>query len=148
MVKISDLKVADYNPRQMSADQAKDLKASIEKFGFVNPILANSHPDRHNVLIGGHQRLRIAAEMGLTEVPVMYVNLDLKGEQELNLRLNKNVGEWDWSMLANFDESQLKESGFSKAQIDYHFDDEVKAKIKEKRKKLITCPECNKQFTL
>jgi hypothetical protein len=61
--------------------------------------------------------------MGWKTIPVVYVNIpDLKEEQELNLRLNKNLGHWDWDMLANFSEDLLKEVGFESEELKMYFD--------------------------
>ena len=49
---IKDLKPATYNPRQISTKQYKDLKASVKKFGLVDPIIVN----KDMTIIGGHQR--------------------------------------------------------------------------------------------
>lgn len=117
-IKISDLKPAEYNPRQMTEKQALDLEESLKRFGFVDPLVVNSHKGRENVVIGGHQRLKIAQKLGFEEVPVVYVDLKLEREQELNLRLNRNLGEWDWDLLANFDKELLLEVGFDKFELD------------------------------
>jgi len=58
--KITELLEAEYNPRQLTEKQYDDLTASIKKFGFVDPIIVNKHPDRDNVVVGGHQRLKVA----------------------------------------------------------------------------------------
>ncbi len=114
-VPINDLKDADYNPRKMTEKQVTDLTASLTQFGFVEPIVVNKYPDRLNVVVGGHQRLKVARLMGMTEVPVFYVELPLEAEKRLNLRLNRNNGEWDWDLLANhFDNDVLLEVGFEK----------------------------------
>jgi DNA modification methylase len=42
-------------------------------------------------------------------------------ERELNLRLNKNIGQWDYDLLANFDEELLKGIGFESAELDKIF---------------------------
>lgn len=119
-IKIQDLKPADYNPRKLTKDQHAQLTASIKKFGLVDPIIVNRHPGRENVVVGGHQRLKIASELGFTDVPVVFVDLDEKGERELNLRLNKNLGEWDWDMLANqFEIDDLKDIGFTSNELGF-----------------------------
>ena len=118
IVKIEDLKPASYNPRQMTEDQVKQLTESIKKFGLVDPIIANSNPDRLNIVVGGHQRLKIALSLGFKEVPVVYVNLNEEDERELNLRLNKNLGQWDWEVLANqFDPTELYDVGFTAGEL-------------------------------
>ena len=112
-VDINLLKPAEYNPRAMSKKEAKDLEASLDKFGMVEPIVVNKAEDRKNIIVGGHQRYFVLKAKGVKTIPVVYVDIpDLKKEQELNLRLNKNLGHWDWAMLANFDEELLKEAGF------------------------------------
>ncbi|OGI41316.1 MAG: hypothetical protein A2593_02465 [Candidatus Moranbacteria bacterium RIFOXYD1_FULL_44_9] len=58
-------------------------------------------------------------ELGLTTVPVVYINIpDIEKEKELNIRLNKNTGEFDWDLLATFDESFLSGVGFSSEELD------------------------------
>jgi ParB-like chromosome segregation protein Spo0J len=74
-VPVSSLKPATYNPRTWNADQEEGLKESITRFGLVDPIIVNEAKDRKNVVIGGHFRLKIAKDLGYTEVPVVYVNI-------------------------------------------------------------------------
>lgn len=109
---------AEYNPRKITEKQLSDIKASIHRFGIVDPLIINTHEDRYNVVIGGHQRLRVAKSIGLKAVPCVEVNLNEQEERELNIRLNKNVGMWDWDQLANvFEVSDLVEWGFDESQI-------------------------------
>jgi len=116
--RIADLRPAEYNPRQLTADQYEALKASLERFGFVDPVIVNVHRDRANVIIGGHQRLRCWADLGHDTAPCVEVSLPRDRERELNVRLNRNVGEWDWDALANqFDIPELIEWGFDKAEL-------------------------------
>jgi ParB-like chromosome segregation protein Spo0J len=53
--KIRDLVPFSANPRQITEKQAQDLKASLERFGVVAPIIINTN----NTIIGGHQRTKI-----------------------------------------------------------------------------------------
>ena len=71
-VPLQDLKEAEYNPRQMTEKQVKDLTESIKQFGLVDPIIVNNHKGRKNVVVGGHQRLKIASILGLKTIPVVY----------------------------------------------------------------------------
>jgi len=113
-VKISELNPATYNPRRISEKEFGDLKNSIKKFGIVDPAIVNQHPGRENTIVGGHQRIRAAIEMGMKEFPCFYVNLTEKDERELNVRLNKNTGKFDFDILANeFDVGDLMEWGFT-----------------------------------
>lgn len=118
-VPIDALKPAEYNPRTWPAKAVSDLKSSIQSFGLIDPILANSAPKRKNVVIGGHFRLHVAKQMGYAAVPVVYVSVpDIAKEKELNLRLNKNNGEWDLHLLSQLDEELLKTVGFDGAELD------------------------------
>ncbi|MBP6858986.1 MAG: DNA modification methylase [Candidatus Pacebacteria bacterium] len=121
-VAVTDLKPATYNPRTHSEEQAEHLKESITRFGLVDPIICNSSPKRMNVVIGGHFRLKMAIELGHTTVPVVYVRIDdIEKEKELNLRLNKNTGEFDLKLLAEFDKTFLDDIGFSSEEMDEIF---------------------------
>jgi hypothetical protein len=111
--KIGALKPSEYNPRELTKKQYEDLKNSLQKFGLVEPVLVNMHKGRENIVIGGHQRLRIWSEMGNDTVPCVEVKLPLAKEKELNVRMNKNGGQWDWDLLANnFDPEDLIDWGF------------------------------------
>jgi DNA modification methylase len=93
---IKDIKTAKYNPRKISDQALESLKQSIERFGFVDPVIVN---DRTGVLVGWHQRVKAAKELGLEAVPVVGVNLDDGEEKALNVALNKISGEWDLDLL-------------------------------------------------
>lgn len=122
-VNIEDLKPAEYNPRQASELEYNDLKKSLLHYGIVDPIIVNAAPNRLNVVIGGHFRLRVARDIGYKNMPCVYVNVpDEAKERELNLRLNKNLGEWNLELLANFDEELLKEVGFTSEELDNIFE--------------------------
>lgn len=109
--KIVDLIPADYNPRQISDEQKEHLKQSLEKFNLADPLILNLD----NTVIGGHQRLKILIALGIEEIDVRIPNrlLNKEEERELNIRLNKNNGDWDLSKLINFDKDFLKIIGFS-----------------------------------
>lgn len=118
-VPINDLIPADYNPRRHDDAATEQLKQSILRFGLVDPVISNSSPKRKNIIIGGHFRWEVAKELGYETVPVVYVDIpDISKEKELNLRLNKNTGEFDWDLLAKFDESFLSDVGFSTDELD------------------------------
>ncbi len=126
-VDIGELKPSEYNPRKASEKECQDLRASIEKFGLVDPIIVNSAKKRKNIVVGGHFRLRIAKDLGYKQLPVVYVDLpNVKQEKELNLRLNKNSGSFDYNLLADFDKSLLGDVGFSSEELDIVFPVEVK----------------------
>ena len=109
---------ADYNPRKINYQQLSALKDSIREFGLVDPVIVNVNPERKNVIIGGHQRVKAARELGLEEVPCVELNLTLEKERELNIRLNKNTGEWDFDVLLDqFEETELLGYGFEPSEL-------------------------------
>lgn len=121
-IPIDQLKPADYNPRKWTAKAVADLKESIKRFGLVEPIVANDAPGRENIIIGGHFRWNIAKELGYKDVPVVYITIpDIEKEMEINLRLNKNTGEFDWDLLANFGGELLLDVGFTSEEMDRGF---------------------------
>ena len=122
LIEINSLNPAEYNPRQINNKQYEDLKASMEKFGCVDPIIININPERLNVVVGGHQRLRILRELGAEKVPTVSVNLSEEDERELNVRLNKSGGDWDIDLLSNFDVVDLKEWGFKDIELGFNID--------------------------
>lgn len=118
-VPVGSLTPATYYPRKQSEAQTQALRESITRFGLVNPIVVNSAPDRMNIIIGGYFRLKVAKDLGFTEMPAVYVNIpDVEKEKELSLRLNRNVGEFDISILKNFAEEFLVDIGFTTSELD------------------------------
>lgn len=83
--KINDIKVADYNPREISRQAFSGLKKSIERFGFIDPLIVNLQT---GTLVSGHQRLRAAKALKLRTVPVIEVNLTESEEKALNVTMN------------------------------------------------------------
>ena len=111
---IDELIPAGYNPRRLTEKQRADLTASLKKFDVVEPAVINTHKDRKGVIVGGHQRLKVAKELGWEKFPCVEVSLPRSKERELNIRLNKNTGEWDAEILMEeFGEMELEEYGFS-----------------------------------
>ena len=122
--KVTDLLPADYNPRRMSESEQRDLRESITEFGTVVPVVANIGT-RKDILIGGHQRIGIYADLGIEEVDVMVPSRELSEteEQRLNLRLNKNTGSWDEEKLKLLDMDMLLDVGFGDDELQSLFDD-------------------------
>lgn len=119
--RLNDLIPADYNPRKISDEERNNIKQSIERFSLCDPIVIN----KNNKIIGGHQRFSILKEKGNITVDVRVPNilLDEKQEKELNLRLNKNLAQWDFQLLSNYDEDLLKDVGFFKEELDKIFNE-------------------------
>jgi ParB-like chromosome segregation protein Spo0J len=138
---IKDIRENPINPRQLTKDQEKQLATSIEKFGQCEPLVINTD----GFLIGGHQRLRILKKQKEKEADV-YVptrTLSEREVQELNIRLNKNVGSWDFDILANaWDTEDLIEWGFTSQELEYDVTTVEKSEEEEVKNKQKTCPNC------
>jgi len=94
---IDDLRPDPANPRRIGEDELDALERSLRQFGFVQPILARRE-DR--TVIGGHQRLVAARRLGLTSVPVTWLDVSVDQARLLGLALNKISGSWDEQLLA------------------------------------------------
>jgi len=129
-VPIAKIRFAEYNPRRISDAEMASLNRSIQRFGFVDPVVVNRRrgkrwnaSERGTVIVGGHQRVRAARELGHRAVPVVYVDLAPDDEKLLNLALNKIGGEFDLPKLAEIlrdlrkAEADLGASGFSPREI-------------------------------
>ena len=133
----ADLLPAEYNPRKdlkPGDAEYEKLKRSIEQFGYVEPVIWNKTTGR---VVGGHQRLKVLIDMGITEVDCVVVELSEEKEKALNIALNKISGEWDKEKLAllitdlqgaDFDVSL---TGFEPAELDDLFKDSMKDGIKD-----------------
>lgn len=73
------------NARTLSATAVDKVAASIQEFGFRQPIVV----DTKGVIVVGHTRLKGAQKLGLTEVPV-HVAKDLNPAQIKAYRLADN----------------------------------------------------------
>jgi DNA modification methylase len=151
LIRISELKRAEYNPRIMPDSEMQALVTSIETKGFVEPIVVNSSKDRYGTIIGGHQRLSAIERLisrGITPrniekegdeylIPVMFAELDnFIEEVELNLALNKIHGNFDeeklYTLIVNIKESPtLPSSGFREDEISRILDQTLKDDEKE-----------------
>ena len=116
-INIKEIKPSPYNPRKISNEDFAQLVESLRQYSFVEPLVVNSNPERYGNLIGGHQRLKAAIHLGFTKVPVVFIDLDEKHERALNLRLNRNTGEFNIELLKNFDIGELLDVGFNDSDL-------------------------------
>lgn len=118
---LKDLKGAEYNPRialEPGMEEFEKLRASIERFDCVEPIVWNKQTGR---VVGGHQRLSVLRYLKKKKDLVSVVDLDETQEKILNLALNKAKGEWDVekleALIGDMDADQIKLTGFSMNEI-------------------------------
>lgn len=139
--KVRDLVPFPDNPRRGKKEQEDRLRTSIEKFGIAEPLVVNLD----NVVVGGNFRKSILTKMGVKEVDVMIPSRRLSKEEalELNLRLNKNTGEWNFDLLSGLSEDLLKDVGFD--DIDFG-DPEEENQGGPRDAKTVTCPNCGHEF--
>lgn len=121
MIDPVELLPSDYNPRRINDHQLDSLMKSIEKYGFVEPVVINTSTGR---IVGGHQRVQAATKLGLSKIPVTKVDLGESDEKALNVALNKISGDWDIEMLTEIlsdlgaDGYELEDLGFSGDELD------------------------------
>jgi len=134
------------NARTHSDEQIAQIAASVQEFGWTNPILIG--PD--NVVIAGHARLAAAKKLGLAEVPVIVLgHLTTAQRRALVIADNQlalNAG-WDEEMLCvelralqaeefdidliGFRESELAELLANDADYASHADEDAVPEISE-----------------
>jgi len=96
---IRSLKPYPRNARYHSKAQIKQIAASIERFGFVNPVLTADDGE----IVAGHGRVAAAKLLGLEKVPVLRLSHLSEVERRAYViadnKLALNAG-WDREMLA------------------------------------------------
>ena len=109
VMRLADIKPAEYNPRVRLTEvdhEYKALKASIDEFGLVVPLIVN---ERTGTLVSGHQRLNVMLSEGVEETEVVIVDMEPEREKALCIALNKISGQWDYGALADILE-ELRDS--------------------------------------
>ena len=99
--KISDLTLLENNPRKISSKDMAKLVDSIRINGFYQhrPLPLSDRTGKL-VVLGGHQRIKAAKKLKMTEVPtILYQGLTEEQEAEIVLRDNINNGQWDENLL-------------------------------------------------
>jgi DNA modification methylase len=96
-ISINELRPDPANPRRIEEADMESLTRSIKAHGLVQPIVARRSD---KTVIAGHQRLVCAHRLGLTHVPVLFINVSVEEGRLLNLALNRISGDWDRELLA------------------------------------------------
>ena len=150
--KLSALLPWEKNPRALTNKQAEDITDSLRKFGIADPVIVNTD----DMIIGGHQRSRMLkmmlefGENAVVDVRVPSRTLSEEEVAELNVRLNKNTGEWDFDVLANeFDLSDLISWGFEEWEfgIDTKDAPEDFDEVDESLETEYCCPKCGYEWS-
>jgi DNA modification methylase len=125
---IASLRPYARNARTHSKKQVKQIAASIERFGFTNPVLVSDDGD----IIAGHGRVEAAKLLGIRSVPTLALSHLNDAERRAYVladnKLALNAG-WDKEILAielqglidlDFD---VELTGFSLAEVDLVLDE-------------------------
>ena len=125
--KISELRPYPRNARTHSRKQIKQIKASIEEFGFTNPILI----DENDQIMAGHGRVEAAKLLGLAEIPTVQIGHLSAAQKKAYIITDNRLAElagWDKEILTVELQSLQAEgfdvviTGFETAKLDILFD--------------------------
>ena len=86
------------NPRTHSEQQVAQVAASIQEFGFNNPILI----DEHNSIIAGHGRLAAAQKLNMNTVPTILLEGLSEAQRKAYIIADNKLTEnstWDYELL-------------------------------------------------
>lgn len=106
LIDITNIHPYENNPRK-NHGAVEAVKNSIERYGFINPIVI----DVNNIIVAGHTRYQAALELGLKIIPTIKVdNLTEEKVKEFRLADNKTseLSIWDVEKL----ESELKDISY------------------------------------
>jgi len=157
---IAELSAYENNPRTHSEKQINQIVASINEFGFTNPVLI----DKDNRIIAGHGRVLAAKKMGMLDVPCLILEGLSRDQLRAYVIADNKLAEnadWDKELLASeileledldFDISLL---GFQKEELllitenigvpDFEPLD-VNTQPRLDKLSDLECPHCGKQF--
>jgi ParB-like chromosome segregation protein Spo0J len=65
--RLSELRPFEGNARRHSRKQLAQISASIQKFGFTNPVLISDDDQ----ILAGHGRLEAAKSLGMSDIPTV-----------------------------------------------------------------------------
>lgn len=161
ILSVDKIRPADYNPRvdlEPTDPEYIKIRNSLIEFGCVEPLVVN----KNNTLVGGHQRLKVMRDLGITEAPVVRVDLDEGRERALNLALNKISGVWDVQLLTNLmrdllatPDVKLNLTGFTSSltdalldeiKVEFFFTDDPLTDYKPQIRKPLLCPFCGEEI--
>ena len=147
----SQIHFASYNPRTISDEGRKSLKRGIKKFGMLGGIVVNKTTGY--TIVSGHQRVSVMDELQKYDektkandytLRVDLIEVDEKGEKELNILLNNPnaQGEWDYDKMRelipdiDYKDAGLNESDLSLIGCDQLFKTEEENNISDEIKKM------------
>jgi len=152
VVSLHSLRHPEYNPRQRNEEEMVQLKKSLSIFGQVDSLVINRQKERNGIIIGGNMRVDAMKELGWTHARTTSVNLNIEQEMQLNIRLNKNTGRWDYEvMYSHFQTDDLLNWGFqdwelyNEKGLDNFFGEDDN-KTDDNKDEPVICPHCGKDI--
>ena len=90
---IEKIKPYKGNPRIITAEATAAVAASIQEFGFLNPIVI----DQDFCVLAGHNRLAAAKSLGMDTVPTLQTTMDEIKARGYRIASNKTgeIAQWD-----------------------------------------------------
>ena len=122
-VPIGALTPYERNAKLHSPEQVRKIADSIREFGFISPCLI----DREGNVIAGHGRLLAAQELGMTEVPCVYVEGLTEAQRRAYVLADNRLtelGEWDMEIVTE-ELAQLEDMGFDVSLVGFERENET-----------------------
>ena len=91
-VNINTVKPNTYNPNRQNQETLELLKRSINEDGFTQPVIVHRQSKE---IVDGEHRWRAAREMGMTQIPVVFVDMTDEQMRIATLRHNRARGSED-----------------------------------------------------
>lgn len=94
---IDSIRPYDRNPRVITQEATDAVAASIQRFGFLNPIVI----DQDGVILAGHNRYKAAKKLGMQTVPTLRTTISEIKAKGYRIASNKTgeLSQWDRSLL-------------------------------------------------
>ena len=158
-VPVGELYMYQNNSKIHDHQNVDHIANSIERFGYVNPVLAWHNDEGDLEIVGGHGRVMAAKKVGLEKIPVIFVDhLSDSERRALSHVLNQTTLStgFDFAILekeleelgGEFDFTDFGFSEIEKIDIDQLFEDETLQTSGKTNPKTAICPKCGHEFQL
>lgn len=122
-VSIDTLKPFVDNPREHSDRNINDIKRSMSRFGWTNPVLVRRED---NMIVAGHGRIEAAKIEGIETVPVIYLDMSDNDAKLYAITDNRTAETSEWDLLAlkeltdllDREDMEIEDSGFELAELE------------------------------
>ncbi len=130
---LQTLRPHQHNARTHSKRQIEQIAQSIERFGFLNPVLI----DASGAIIAGHGRVEAAKLLGLSRVPTLRIEHLSDAEKRAYILADNKLAEkagWDREILAVELQAlvdmdfEIERTGFEMAEVDFILDEATEIK--------------------